>query len=309
MDICLKRIFEEIESLDTAMRSLIKIYVSDNASIDETSEVISKYQCLYDINFEAIRNSENKGMDFNFSQCYEAATTPYVWIFGDDDVMLPGGLKKVINILSDRKIDILYVNNYWFQDNYLDKPKNEKQGLTILEDTLAFTRRTNVMLTFLSGLIVRSGIGQNYRNEMAGSNLIQLSWVLPLLRDGKNFAVIEDWVVAAKGSNSGGYGLIRVFGNNLKKISSSILANTPVIARVIQNGTIVNFFPGFILGLRNGDSNFLDKDIAEGLAAAFSDNWRYYIFLLPLIKLPLTLITYYNGFIKVFRRCFNSVLV
>ena len=310
LDICLKRIWDEIVSLSPLQRCLVKVYVSDNASADDTPEVIVKYEEMMFGFFKGVRNNKNMGMDFNFSQCYEAANSPYVWVFGDDDVLLPGGLAKVLNILIDNKIDLLYVNNYWFQNNYLEKPrKNEIHSLLIFKDALGFARRTNVMLTFLSGLIVRSGIGQHYRNEMDGSNLIQLSWVLPLLRDGKKFAVIEDWVVAAKGSNSGGYGLIKVFGENLQKICSTILVDKPVLAKVIENGTIVNFFPSFVLVFRNGTSQFDDKNMIEGLRKAFNNNWRYYVFLAPLVHLPIKVTIYYNVFLKFFRRLFGWAVV
>jgi abequosyltransferase len=310
LDLCLKRISEEIASLNVEQRHLINVYVSDNASLDNTTEVISKYQSFYPTAIKLIRNSKNIGADSNIAQCYELATTPYVWVFGDDDVILPGRLGMVLDALLTKKMDILYVNNYWFKDNYTERPiPNQKHGISEYETPLEFVRRTNVMLTFISALIVRTGIGLQFRNDLMGSNLVQLSWILPLLRDGNCFALIEDAVVAAKGSNSGGYGLVKVFGNNLVKITNDILEDKPAMARAIQNGTIVNFFPGFVLELRKGNSKFADEDMVAGLETAYGDNWRYYVFLLPLVLLPLPLARIYNVLLKVFRRLFRSVLV
>lgn len=308
LDLCLQRISEEIDSLNEVQRKLIEVHVSDNGSTDDTPIVVSRYQERFGKKFEAVRTSDNMGMDFNFARCYELAKTPYVWLVGDDDIILPGGFKKVLDVLIGNEIDLLYVNNYWFQNDYTEKPKKkEKLGTLRFNSPLDFARRTNVMLTYLSGLIVRSGVGLNYRSELAGSNLVQLSWVLSLLRDGKHFAIIEDWVVAAKGSNSGGYGLVKVFGNNLVKITNDILQDRPAIARAIQNGTIVNFFPGFILEFRKGSSTFSDKDMATGLKEAFGGNWRFLVFLAPLIRLPLFIAAYYNLFLKVCRRIFRLV--
>lgn len=311
LDLCLKRISEEIAGLSEDQRGLVKIYVSDNASTDDaTPKVIAQYQGMWAGAFEAVRNPVNVGPDKNIAQCYDSAVTPYVWIMGDDDVLLPSGLGMVLSQLLKEEIDILYVNNYWFKENYQEKPRRqESHGALSFRSAVEFTRRTNVMLTFISGLIVRSGIGLNYRTELITSNLVQLSWVLPLLRDGKNFVIIENWVVAAQGSNSGGYGLVKVFGSNLVKITNEILKDMPTVTRAIQNGTIVNFFPGFILEFRKGSSKFSDKDMASGLEEAFGDNWRYYVFLAPLIRLPLPIAKYYNLILKVFRRLFCSVLV
>ena len=216
----------------------------------------------------------------------------------------------VLDTLLKGNVDILYVNNYWFQDDYSVKPRQkEKQGMLMFSSAWEFTRRINVMLTFISGLVVRSGVGLNCRDEMRASNLVQLSWVFPLLRDGACFAILEDWVVAAKGSNSGGYGLVDVFARNLQKISVTIFKDKPALVSAMQNGVIVNFFPGFILEFRKGSSQFTDKNMAVSLEDAFGENWRYYVFLAPLIWLPLPIAIYYSVFLKVLRRVFRSILV
>jgi len=311
LELCLRRIRDELINLRAEQRKQVEIVVSNNASTDDTADVISRNQCIEAGEFRVICNSENIGGERNVAQCYEIATTPYVWVLGDDDLILPGGLQSVLDVLLLQDVDILYVNNYWFSDDYKNIPsKREKHGVITYSTPFDFARKTNVMLTFISALVVRNRLSFDYQASVAaGSNLPQLGWVLPLLSGGKCFAYIEDWVVAAQGSNSGGYGLVKVFGINLVKITNEILKDMPSIASAIQNGTIVNFFPGFILEFRKDSSNFSDKDMASGLEAAFGNNWRYYVFLAPLIRLPLFAASYYNVLLKVFRRLFRSVLV
>jgi glycosyltransferase involved in cell wall biosynthesis len=311
LDLCLKRISEELDSLSEELRQTVVIYITDNASIDNTREVILQHQLMKAGAFVAVRSGENIGGERNVAQCYTAATTPYVWILGDDDVILPGKLRLVLDTLIQQEIDILYVNNYWFKESYLEKPKLSKSyGISMCVTALAFARRTNVMLTFISGLIVRTGIDtERFSGLVSGSNLPQLGWVLPLLRDGKRFAIIEDWVVAAKGSNSGGYVLVDVFGKNLQSIVNFILKDKPELVKVIESGTIVNFFPGLILEFRKGGGVFTDKNMAVGLKELFGDNLRYYIFLAPLLILPLFLSRYYYYFIRLLRLAIGSHLI
>jgi abequosyltransferase len=229
---------------------------------------------------------------------------------GDDDIILPGALSKVLEVLFSQKVDILYLNHYWFTNEYVHLETTRKE-LVISEfyDSLSFAMRVNVMLTFISGLVVRTGVGLELRQSLISTNLVQLSWVLPLLRDGKNFVVLDNEIVAAKGGNSGGYELINTFGNNLKEIVETILKNKPKVCDAIQNGTIVNFFPGFILELRSGSSKFVDIDPWVNLKHVFNKNWRYYFFLVPLIKLPLFLACRYNNILNIFRRLFVSYLI
>lgn len=310
LDLCLERIRCELANLSENQRYLVNIFVSDNGSTDSTPEVILKHKNLISTPFENLRNDDNMGMDFNFTRCYQSAKTPYVWLVGDDDIILPNGLKNVLDVLSNCKPDLLYVNNYWFNKSYLNQ-LHQDRALTITKtkNSLEFTRRINVMLTFLSVLIVRSNVGEEYRSAMEGSNLVQLSWILPLLRDGNSFVVLENKTIAAKGGNSGGYGLVNVFGTQLKKITDSILKGKPEIAKAIQNGTIVKFFPGLIMAFRNGSNSFSDKDMAIGLKEAFGDNWLYYVFIAPIIKLPLYLSRGYYYFVRVLAKLFGSFVI
>lgn len=309
-EFCLHRIIEEVIGLPLDQRSLIKIYVSDNASTDSTPRVIERFKLLNFNQIQFSRNSENIGADRNISSCYDSATSSYVWVFGDDDVILPGSLQKVLNILMDKKTDILYVNNYWFQGDYADRLVNSsKQGVFEFEKSLTFVRRTNVMLTFISGLIVRSGVGFEYRKDFLTSNLVQLSWIFPLLRDGKRFAVIEDFVVAAKGSNSGGYELFKVFGNNLKSISVNFFGESSKLVKVIESGVILNFFPDFILHFRRGENKFLDENMGSRLFDVFKGNWKYYFFLVPLIYLPFPVASFFAVCLRIFRRIFRGLLI
>lgn len=311
LELCLERLNEELESLSAEYRQRLKIYISNNSSTDNTCDVISKSQLKSLVVYQVVSNTENIGGERNVAQCYSAANTPYVWVLGDDDVILQSGLEKVLSTLLRTEVDILYLGHYWFKDDYRIKPgRGEKQGVSIYSDTLKFARRAHVMLTFISGLIVKIDINSAQKmSRVDGSNLPQMGLVLPLLRDGKCFAIIEDWVVAAKGSNSGGYGLVKVFGKSLQKITADILKDKPDVARAIQNGTIVNFFPSFILEFRKGASQFSDNDMACGLKAAFEDNWRYYAFLVPLVFLPIGLARFYYYLIRLLRLILGRHLI
>lgn len=310
LDICLERIGCELANLSENQRNLVNIFVSDNGSTDSTQDVVLKHKDQLSHCFESFRNDDNMGMDFNFTQCYQSAKTPYVWLVGDDDVILPNGLENVLDVLSSCQPDLLYVNNYWFKESYLDQLRQEKKlVITNTKNSLEFTKRINVMLTFLSGLIVRSNVGEEYRSEMAGSNLVQLSWILPLLRDGRCFVAIENKVIAAKGENSGGYGLVNTFGTQLKKITDSILKDQPEIAKAIQNGTIVEFFPGLIMAFRNGSTSFSDEVMVVGLKEAFEDNWRYYVFIAPLIYMPLYFSRFYYYFVRLLAKLVGSFVI
>lgn len=304
LELCLNRVNEEISGLNTDLQSLVCVYISNNASTDNTCDVITKYLSVAAGTPRVVHNHVNIGGERNVMQCYVAALSEHVWILGDDDVILPGGLEKVMQVLLQGEVDMIRVNNYGFTENYQEeRPSFETHGIINCRGSLDFARRVNVNLTFISGLIVRAGVNlERAFSVVEGSNLPQLGWVLPSLLDGKKFVCIDDFIVAAKTSNSGGYELVKVFGANLKRISEHILKSKPKVSTAIENGTIVNFFPHFILDFRSGQSKFLDTDMSANLKTVFGGNWRYYVFLMPLIYLPLRFAKHYRKFLQLLCR-------
>jgi glycosyltransferase involved in cell wall biosynthesis len=306
----LERISEEVDTLSEELRALITVFITDNGSVDNTLNVIHKYQSRNSVAIRLHSNGINIGPDRNIAIAYDSAVSNYVWVFGDDDVILPGRLSIVLHALLSQELDILYVNNFGFKDAYTNKPSQaEKHGFLVFESPLNFLKRTNISLTFISAVIVRSGVGAEFRTLLSESNLIQFSWVLPLLLYGKCFGVIEDFVVGAKSSNSNGYALVNVFGHNLKKITTDILKGQQGLAEVIHNGAIVNFFPHFIMEFRNGTSRFSDSDMSSSLRNTFSDNWRYHIFIYPLTVLPLSFAKIYYQLIRACRHILRPILI
>ena len=314
LDLCLSRIFDEINSLSLSRRCLVSVYVSNNASTDNTSEVLSKYKLSSDFNFVFVNNSINIGGDKNIIQCYLSALSPYVWVLGDDDVILSGGLEIVLNALIKKKdVDILYLSGYSYSNSYLDEPiiGRGRTGLTEFSNPLDFVRRTHIMLTFITALVVRSGVCLTPYDEIVqGTYLSQMSWILSLIRDGKKFLIINDRVYAAKIENSGGYGAVQVFGNNLSNISRSILCSNLNLANAIENGAIVMWFPIYIVNIRAGSAVGFDGENTHlDLRRVYKNNWRYYLFLAPLVLLPALLVPTYFKFIRLIRKIFHFWLI
>ncbi len=77
----------------------VQLLISDNCSSDGTPEVIESklrgkpWVSLY-------RNDRNVGGDENFILCVERAEGDYVWLFGDDDILLEDGIARIIRALS-----------------------------------------------------------------------------------------------------------------------------------------------------------------------------------------------------------------
>jgi len=106
------------ECLDSIIRQIIdskeniEIFISDNASTDETPKVVQEYSKKYKF-IRYSRNEKNIGPDLNFISVIEKSSGEYVWLFSDDDWLADGALKEILRIIKNYKPCYISPNHYW----------------------------------------------------------------------------------------------------------------------------------------------------------------------------------------------------
>ena len=102
-------------SLETAVREtaafadVVELLVVDNASTDETSTVTARHAAAQQL--RTVTNPKNVGMLGNLRVTAEAARGEYLWIIGDDDILLPGAVERVLQgIVRLNGIEMIYLN-------------------------------------------------------------------------------------------------------------------------------------------------------------------------------------------------------
>ena len=101
-------------------RSIIdfEVCVSDNCSTDETEDVIRRVQSRIPIKYQ--RNATNFGIARNFLNAVEMAAGEFVWLIGDDDLLLPHALEDICELLGVHKdVDFFYVNSFHLKAEYV----------------------------------------------------------------------------------------------------------------------------------------------------------------------------------------------
>jgi glycosyltransferase involved in cell wall biosynthesis len=268
--------------------------VSDNASSDDTPAVVTHFlDAAPQIRY--VRNPENIGSDANFVQCYNLARGEYVWIFGDDDVLIEGGLKRIMDILETGEYDMLYVSSRQFRNEYVAPDPDCLSGrLKPFSHCSTFALRVGTGLAFISGNILRKSRIEAVPHEDFGkfinSNLAHLSWTYTLLAQDPKCALVEDPLVANKTENTGGFGTCQVFGENIRRMVQSTLGEESAMGRALVNRNLQSFLPWATVQDRSGKSvRNLKEDREKILRGIYSHNFRYWIFLWPILKLPLPL--------------------
>lgn len=89
-----------IEQVGSCGRSDIDILVSDNCSTDGTYEFLKEISLEYRIIIN--RNDSNIGGERNFRLLPTLAKGEYVFMVGDDDVLIPGALARILSVLNNR---------------------------------------------------------------------------------------------------------------------------------------------------------------------------------------------------------------
>ena len=127
-----------------ALRYGIRIHVSDNASDDETAEVVkvAMEKCCW-LTYQ--RNEQNIGPDKNFEMSLKAVGSDYVWLLGDTYALPEAGVTKVLSILSKQTgLDAIVVNA---KSRVRDVPSR------IYTDPVSLLGDLGWHMTLLSGLI------------------------------------------------------------------------------------------------------------------------------------------------------------
>jgi glycosyltransferase involved in cell wall biosynthesis len=298
--------------------SRVELIISDNASPDDTPSVVAEFQQL-GLPVRYLRNPENIGADSNFLQCFKQARGKYFWLFGDDDIIVPGGISQILSLLTMDDYALVYINPYVFRKDYVTEKKSDRFGrfAEILPNGLKLTQKVGAMLTFISAVIVNkesfAGAARYPLSNLVGTNLIQLGWVCPLLASDLRVLVVWEKLVAGRGGNCAGWGVCQVFGVNLKMVVAATTESRSKITATFCNRTLESWFPDTIMEIRQGlTTQLLPENMRATLEPIYKNNWRYWTYVYPLIAAPLAVARTWHGAIRIsnrLRRILSTIVV
>lgn len=108
---CIDSIVMQVEEF--GLSDLVDIYVANDASPDNTNEVLSSFEGFN--YFHSISRSQNVGMNVNIRLMLEEVSykSEYQLIITDDDYLQLDGLKKIVGFLHTKKDDISVAKAIW----------------------------------------------------------------------------------------------------------------------------------------------------------------------------------------------------
>lgn len=288
----LERLLDALLPMTVGLCGKVEIVVSDNASSDATTEVITN-ACADRPDVRASRNARNLGGDGNLACCFELARGAYVWIIGDDDIPKTGFLLALIEVLERDVPDLVYAPSEWLPEVLRpDQGRPFDPGRQKLMSRIDFARYVNVWVTFISGIIVRRSHAAD-RTDIAGFEgtlLTQMSWVLPALRNGTRFVVFGDEPILATAANTGGYAAVKVFGATFPTLLAQELGRDSVEYRAMMSRTVSGYLPQLIWGVRSGTVGRFDSEFPWPLLREKIGRFpAYWLINMPVGRAPLPL--------------------
>jgi abequosyltransferase len=306
---CLERLLA-ILGKELEGETRVELLVSDNASTDGTSTLVEAHGASGTA-LRYIRNAENLGADRNILQVFNLARGKYVWIFSDDDLIAPGTIHRVLEAVSLRTYELICVTPYFSKSENIRLKKFTPARDLEFTNANDLARRVHVLFTFISGVIINkervSAAAHPPFESLFDTSLAQLGPFFTALNCHRRSLLIRDPLVTATANRSVGYGLYRVFGTNLTKITNDWI-DAESVRRSIINGTIQKFLPIWIFLDRKSLASTVAEDPHQILRVCFGKYSRYWIFIYPIYALPLPLASAWLMLVRVINK-FHALLV
>ncbi len=274
----------------------VELLISDNASPDNTREVIEAHMAA-GLRCEYIRNPTNIEADPNFLQCYERARGRYVWIFGDDDVLLPGSLQFVVGLLRDAAYEILYLQPFGFVHDIEERgQRNSTPGVIAYDSAKNFLHGVGLRgdLVMLSAVIVNKDRVESTPHpafaEGHNTNLLQMGWTFTALKNFRRGLIVERGLYAVcEHSPRRQFDIIRVFGPNWARAARLFLAPDDTLIDAALNDQLYSWFVTNWYGARRNPEHTQIVDPVGQMRQAYGNRPRFWFLTWPLLAWPMPL--------------------
>lgn len=242
----------------------VEIVISDNASPVDPTPMLREFERRHGRALVVHRNASNEGIDGNIHRVGELATGRYILFMSDDDVLLPGTLRR-LQALTRNHPDLLFcfANGYSFRGTY--DPAFRAAPIIKIDRTLV-TRSNDALLetigvwsTFLSAFFVdrQAWVGVPERTRYLGTDIYLTHVLLRLLaaQPGRTKIVTAEALVAVRDAFTGSYRMFHAFGLHFMKLlieQAPGLGFSPATIAAVKRRTMRDTLPSMILIVRMG---------------------------------------------------------
>ena len=269
-------------------KSEIELIISDNASTDNTQDIIKKWVKEYNhLNIKTYQQNENLGFYGNFLTCRDLSSGQFFWLLSDDDFIQENTISTVIQTLK----------NYQDEIGFLFLENKKRQNTEIKEYSLiGMFHKYNRKLTFTSAVIFYNQKDNDHylKTRFKNSNLFGFALLVDTIKYKEKGIVLEGRFLACGQDIPKGYNWFEAFVFNIQDIMEYMKeVGYPVrIIKRIENSLIKDSFIKRYFYLKakkrldGGLETFTLSEVNQLLYDKFKGNILYWIGLFPLRLMP-----------------------
>lgn len=284
IDLSLNQITKEKVLLD---QGVIELIVSDDYSKDKTCKLVKSYikkGAKIDFN----RNQKNIGLDANVAKCINKANGKYVLVLGDDDLLLNGSIKWILEQIIKDKYGVICFSAYGYEKNYLKELPISFLNTYEFNNAGKFLIEIGPLVTFTSVCVFNKKLlGAFDARKFCGCWMVHVPLIIEAAIKARKNLYCSKYLVAAKRNNSGGYNFIEVFVENLGNILDSFRGRGIKKSQIqaFEKKMIFSYLPYYLLKQRmSEDFNVLNN--MKILKKRYSNYFIFSIWLAPILNTP-----------------------
>jgi len=270
----------------------VQIVISDNASDDNTTEIINKHFLKYSsISFIHNKNEVNIGFFGNFKKCRELSTGKYLWILSDDDFVCNNIVFELINNLIEGEYSTIFLKNNFKSNSFIKSKRistelleKETYNLGLISSVIFLNDKSNDSLLF---------------NKYLDSPFIGFIFMLNSFRFKSLTLTIEGECLYAANHVSSVTNFFDVFVNGMEDVINyfHFTDTSSMLIKRFRIQYLVKFLlPSYVLyKVQNkthaADNKYNSIKIAEmSINKFYSDLIYYWLLFFPLIIIPKSLL-------------------
>ena len=197
---CLVEILRQIHD-----KPNVAVYVADDSDGNENKKWIEKASKQHPLSHitHAI-NKQNLGIDENIKNCIVSPETEYVWLLGEDDLLMPGAVDKVLRVLSTDRPSFVFANYIYSNNDHTrisSKPVLNAYSENTRESFNVFAKKNIWAVGFIGSCIIKKDDWCNQDvKKFTGSYYSHVGGIIDS-SFGKEIIIISDILVLNRSEN------------------------------------------------------------------------------------------------------------
>jgi glycosyltransferase involved in cell wall biosynthesis len=182
---------ETLQSIVNQLDERCELVIVDGASPDQTEQVVQPFVAA-NPNVRYVREATNSGIDQDYDKAICYARGEYCWLMSDDDLLIPGAVSRILNMLTDN-IDLVVVNSEirnadltdLLQPSFLSIDGDE---VFDAERIPAFFKEAGKYLSFIGCVVIRRSLWMSrVRESFFGTLFIHVGTIFqaPAIRSAR----------------------------------------------------------------------------------------------------------------------------